>query len=207
MRFRLEAVLLGLFLSALPSLGFADWPGLREAPPGFNNLPFSVPTGEAHWCYDIRKKLKPVSREEASFFFEGQKGYLAAFLASSRVKMFRIPHSDVAIVARRGCGDACKIDIAIRSSYNLEIYKDISLEKAARVEVFPAGNDWNVSSSFVITVHGVRRNDIEAGFGTRHDGLGEAFVYSSSRSVNRAKAIDSVEYGFKLDTFNDCYDL
>lgn len=207
MRLRFAAVLLGLSQFAFPSLGFADWPGLREAPPGFNNLPFSVPTGEAHWCYDIREEIKPVSREETSFFFEGQKGYLAALKASGRVKMFRIPHTDVAVVARGGCGDICKIDIAIRSSYNLELYKDISLEKGARVEVIPHGDDWDASSGFMITVHGVRRSEIKAGAGARKNGVAEAFVYLSSRSVNRAEAKDSVEYGFKPDEFNDCYDL
>lgn len=207
MRFRSEAVLLSLFLLGFPSRGFADWPGLREAPPGFNNLPFSIPTGEAHWCYDIRERLEPVSKEEASFFFEGQRDYLAALLANNRAKMFRLPHSDVAVVAREGCGDVCKIDIAIRSSYNIELYKDILLEKVARVEVYPAGDDWTVSSSFKMVVHGVRRSDIKAASDAQHSGVKEAFVYLASRSVDRSKAADSVEYGFKPDKFNDCYDL
>lgn len=205
MRFQLKATVLFL-LSVASQQALADWPGIQEVPAGFNNLPFSIPTGEAHWCYDVRKELRPVSREEASFFFEGQKDYLASLLVGSRSKMFRLPNADVAVVARNGCGDVCKIDIAIRSSYNLELYKDLSLEKAARVEVYPAGGDWTVSSSFEMVVHGVRRSDIKAAFDARHSGVKEAFVYLTSRSVDRSKATDSLEYGFKPDKFNGCFE-
>lgn len=192
MDFRLKTAVLFLLVVA-PQQAFADWPGILEAPSGFNNLPFSIPTGDAHWCYNIREKLGPVSREEASFFFEGQKDYLAALLASRRAKMFRLPQSDMAVVARRGCDELCEVDIAVRSAYNVEIYRDIRLGKQASIEMVPSVNDWKTYSEFIAVLHDLK-----------YKGEKSAFVYQLSRSVDRSKVNDRVEYGFASEMYDDC---
>ncbi|MCM5555741.1 hypothetical protein [Pleomorphomonas sp. NRK KF1] len=193
MRLWKEVALVGLFLLAAPQQSFADWPGLLEAPPGFNNLPFSLPAGDAHWCYNLRRELKPVLKEEASFLFEGQKRYLAELLASGSAKIFRLPHSDVAVVARRGCGEVCKVDIVIRSTYNFEIYHNVTVGNRASVEVNTSNDDWKSRFGFVAAIHDLRRN-----------GKKSAFVYQMSRSASRTKAKDSVEYGFEPEKYDDC---
>lgn len=193
MRFRFAAVLLGLSQFAFPSLGFADWPGILEAPPGLNNLPFSIPTGDAHWCYNIREKLEPVSREEASFFFEGQKDYLAALLASRRAKMFRLPRSDMAVVARRGCDELCEVDIIVRSAYNVDIYKNILVGRQGSIEMVPSIDGWKTYSEFIAVLHDLK-----------YKGEKAAFVYQLSRSVDRSKVNDRVEYGFASEMYDDC---
>lgn len=197
MRFRLEAVLLGLFLFASPSLGFADdIPGLDEAPPGFNNLPFSLPAGDARWCYMLRDELKPLSKEEASFFFEGQQEYLAELLADTKARMFRLPYSDLAVVARHGCGSTCKVDIAVRSTFNVELYKGVSLGKSPRVDVTTTNDDWKTRFGFDVWINDLKRNGKKVGFG-----------YQRSSGADRSKAKDSIEYGFGPDTGTGCQDL
>lgn len=171
-------------------------PGLLEAPPGFNNLPFSLPTGEAIWCYMLRDELKPVSKEEASFFFEGQKEYLAELLTNTNTRMFRLPHSDLAVVARHGCGKTCKVDIVVRSMFNIEFYKDISLGKSPRVEVVPNNDDWKTRFGFDVWINDLKRNGKKVGFG-----------YQRSSGTDRSKAQDRVEYGFGPDTGTACLDL
>ncbi|PIP00643.1 hypothetical protein [Pleomorphomonas carboxyditropha] len=197
MRFRLEIAVAILSVVAVSSASLADdIPGLLEAPPGFNNLPFSLPTGDARWCYMLRDELKPILKEEASFFFEGRKEYLAELLANTNARMFHLPHSDLAVVARHGCKKTCKVDIAIRSTFNVEIYEDVSLGKSPRVEAITSGDDWKTRFGFSVWINDLRRKGVES-----------AFVYYMSRSADRSKVKDGVEYGFQSADETVCQDL
>ena len=144
----------------------------------------------------LRDELKPVSKEEASFFFEGQKEYLAELLTNTNTRMFRLPHSDLAVVARHGCGKTCKVDIVVRSMFNIEFYKDISLGKSPRVEVVPNNDDWKTRFGFDVWINDLKRNGKKVGFG-----------YQRSSGTDRSKVQDRVEYGFGPDTGTACLDL
>ena len=99
-----------------------DFPGLDREVPGFNNLPFPIPNGDAHKCYNILENLKP---------YQGDVSAIDDFLRLSKTKLkrttqdyyFNVPFTDIYVYSPSACNTSCRGSLIVKTTYNIDDYK------------------------------------------------------------------------------------
>lgn len=181
------AVYQSVYFDAMAS----DFPGLDKDVPGFNNLPFDIPTGDAHKCYLILNEMSPykgniAAIEDFMSIFGGK------YARSKAGYYFNIPSTDMYIYSKTSCIKSCEANIIIKSAYNIDSYR-IKITKESFVEMYPSDDNWVNRFGFVIYTHST---DINNG--------NKEFYYKITKDAGKSGANINISYGMRTDKINYC---